>query len=65
MFSVKPVALLLALLLATAGFAREREYVIVVHGGAGEMKGLEADPDMGQMRGISSVGGSACGCLLL
>ena len=41
----KPVALLLALLLATAGFAREREYVIVVHGGAGEMKGLEADPE--------------------
>ena len=35
---------LTALMVSSIAFAQDREYVIVVHGGAGAMAGLEEDP---------------------
>ena len=37
-----------ALLVSTAAMAQEREYVIVVHGGAGAMGSLEEKPEIAQ-----------------
>ena len=41
----KFVLSVLAVLFAGFAFAQDREYVIVVHGGAGAMKGVENDPE--------------------
>ena len=41
---LKRMMVLAALMVSSVMFAQEREYVIVVHGGAGVMAGVEADP---------------------
>ena len=41
---LKQMIALTALMVSSIAFAQDREYVIVVHGGAGAMAGLEEDP---------------------
>ncbi len=41
---IRQMIVLAAVMLSSLAFAQEREYVIVVHGGAGAMTGVEADP---------------------
>ncbi len=45
----RQIAIALALLVSAATFAQEREYVIVVHGGAGEMSELKMAPERAEM----------------